>query len=240
MADLTSIEKVRLESILEMDSGYVLNFSNKTLREFILEINNKDIYDEVYSFNGDSKANRLRAFWQKESNYIVAKQILALLEYSEDIMLRREEAIEPKKQNLLEECRRIAERIQQNGVDEGIDAILQPALDDKDFSLLAESIRDSIERNEPETALDRLHTYVVKYVRSLCDKHGITYDRNKPLHSCYGEYVKFLRRNNLIESEMTEKILKYAIAILDAFNDVRNNRSFAHDNKLLNYNETSN
>lgn len=28
-------------------------------------------------------------------------------------MLRREETIEPKKQNLLKECRRIAERIQQ-------------------------------------------------------------------------------------------------------------------------------
>lgn len=71
MADLTSVEKVRLESILEMDSGYVLNFSKRTLREFVLEINNKDIYDEVYSFNGDSKANRLRAFWHKESNLLL-------------------------------------------------------------------------------------------------------------------------------------------------------------------------
>lgn len=26
--------------------------------------------------------------------------------------------------------------------------------------------------------------------------------------------------------------------ILDAFNDIRNNRSFAHDNKILNYDES--
>jgi hypothetical protein len=159
-----------------MSSGYVLDFSNRTLREFVLDINNKDIYDDSYSFNGDSKANRLRAFWQKESNYLVAKQIIALIGYTEDMMIRREEALEPEKQTLLEECHKIIERIQQNGVDEGIDAILQPDLNDKDFSMLAESIRDCIEKNEPETALDRLHTYVFKYIRSLCNKHGITYD----------------------------------------------------------------
>jgi hypothetical protein len=67
---------------------------------------------------------------------------------------------------------------------------------------------------------------------------GLRTTINKPLHSCYGEYVKFLKQNNLFESEMAEKILRYAITILDAFNDVRNNRSFAHDNKLLNYNES--
>lgn len=61
--------------------------------------------------------------------------------------------------------------------------------------------------------------------------------QNKPLHG-YGEYVKFLKQNGFIESEMTEKILKYAISIMDAFNDVRNNKSFAHDNNLLNYDES--
>ena len=36
---------------------------------------------------------------------------------------------------------------------------------------------------------------------------------------------------------MSKKILRYSINILDAFNDVRNNKSLAHDNPLLNYNE---
>ena len=37
---------------------------------------------------------------------------------------------------------------------------------------------------------------------------------------------------------MTERILKSSISILEAFNDVRNNMSLAHDNSILNYEES--
>ncbi len=33
--------------------------------------------------------------------------------------------------------------------------------------------------------------------------------------------------------EITRRIIKSAIRVFDAFNDVRNNRSFAHDNDLI-------
>ena len=141
-------------------------------------------------------------------------------------------------QALFDECHAIAERLKQGSIIENIDAI-QSYSDDKDFSVLAKSIRESIENNEPQVGLDRLHTFIVKYTRSLCDKHGISYDRNKPLHSLFGEYVKYLRQNNLIESQMTERILKSSISILESFNDVRNNKSLAHDNPILNYHEST-
>jgi hypothetical protein len=41
---------------------------------------------------------------------------------------------------------------------------LKPNSDAKDFELLSKSIKESIEKNEPEAALDRLHTFVIKYV----------------------------------------------------------------------------
>lgn len=37
---------------------------------------------------------------------------------------------------------------------------------------------------------------------------------------------------------MSERILKSSISTLDAFNGVRNSQSFAHDNPILNYNES--
>jgi hypothetical protein len=37
---------------------------------------------------------------------------------------------------------------------------------------------------------------------------------------------------------MAEKILKYSINVIEAFNDIRNNKSFAHDNSVLNYQES--
>ena len=37
---------------------------------------------------------------------------------------------------------------------------------------------------------------------------------------------------------MTERILKTSISTLEAFNEVRNERSLAHDNPILNYDES--
>lgn len=49
--------------------------------------------------------------------------------------------------------------------------------------------------------------------------------------------MKRLREAGHIESEMTLRILKSSISTLEAFNDVRNNQSLAHDNPILSYDE---
>jgi hypothetical protein len=118
-----------------------------------------------------------------------------------------------------------------------IEAIV-PNTTERDFAALAKSVREAIEKNEPETGLDRLHTFVVKYMRAVCQKRGISTEREKPLHSLIGEYVRHLKANAEIESEMTERILKSSISTLEAFNRVRNEQSFAHDNSVLNYDES--
>jgi Abortive infection C-terminus len=104
--------------------------------------------------------------------------------------------------------------------------------------VLARVVRDSIEKNEPEAGLDRLHTFVTKLIRTLAEKRGVAIDRGKPLHSIFGEYVKALRKAGLVESEMTERILKSSISTMEAFNTVRNEESLAHDNPTLNYDES--
>ena len=68
-----------------------------------------------------------------------------------------------------------------------------------------------------ETGLDRLHTFVTKCVRSLCVKHGIVVARDNPVHTLFGQYVKNLREDGHIESEMTLRILKSSISTLEAF-----------------------
>lgn len=71
-----------------------------------------------------------------------------------------------------------------------------------------------------------------------CEPHGITISRGKPLHSVFGEYVRALRESGHLESVMTDRILRSSISVLEAFNDVRNNKSLAHDNPILNYDES--
>lgn len=237
MATLTGIEKLKLEKFLGMSSGYVLDFSNRTLQEFVVENTSRDIYDSKYEYGSGSKANRLRAFWGKEPGQVVGKLIANMLEYWKVGKLMRGEDVIPSDQSLYNECLKIAEKLKHESVVENIDA-LQANVDDKNFQMLAKSIRESIEKNEPEIAIDRLHTFVVRYIRELCDKHSIAYTKDTPLHSLFGGYIKFLQENKFIESEMTERILKSSISVLESFNSVRNNQSFAHDNKILNYHES--
>jgi hypothetical protein len=106
------------------------------------------------------------------------------------------------------------------------------------FQVLVKALRQAIDNNEPESALDRLHTYVLKYVRLVCQQRGIAISRDKPLHSLIGEYAKVAKSEGKIESEMTERILKSSISTMEAFNRVRNEQSLAHDNPVLNYNES--
>ncbi len=80
MSGLKAIEKRVFEDLLGMGSGYVLDFSNNTFAEFFRETVNIDIYAPKYAFNGDSKAKRLRAFWETEPDALVGKVLTGLLE----------------------------------------------------------------------------------------------------------------------------------------------------------------
>lgn len=230
MSDLSAIEKRKLERMLQMGSGYVLNFSNRTFSEFFLDELGIDIYDSKYDYGSGSKANRMRPFWDIESNYVVGKALELL---SEDWPEYAGPHFEPPTEAYL----KIVRRLKESAPVPDISAVV-PIADDKSFESLARSVKDAIENNQPEHGLDRLHTYVVKYFRVLCQKKGIEIDRKKPLHSLVGEYIKAPRKSDLIESEMTERILKSSISVMETFNKVRNDQSFAHDNDVLNYHES--
>lgn len=116
MSDLTSIEKLKLEKLLEMESGYVLDFSNFTLQEFILENLNIGIYDEKYNYRSGSKANRLRGFWAEEPNHVVGELLEKLLEYWRTKRLIARKAIAPDDEMLINECQKITERLKGNFV----------------------------------------------------------------------------------------------------------------------------
>jgi hypothetical protein len=231
MSDLTFIERTKLEKLFQMGGGSVLDFSNRTLAEFVVESTGRDIYDAKYDYASGSKANRLRAFWTQEPNHLVGKLIHDLLDYCRPADSDSEQA------RLFEEGERIARRLKQRASVEALDAITAEG-SERGFEVLARAVRDSIEKNEPEAGLDRLHTFVTKLTRTLAEKRGIAIDRGKPLHSIFGEYVKALRNAGLLESEMTERILKSSISTMEAFNRVRNEESLAHDNPTLSYDES--
>lgn len=104
-------EKKIIEKFLGMETGYVLNFTNSKFSDFFLENFNINIYDEKYSDKGDSKAKRLRTFWEKESNSLVADSIEKMIEWWESDSLINEVEITNNQKVLAEKCKKIAKNV---------------------------------------------------------------------------------------------------------------------------------
>ena len=84
MANLSALEKRQFEDLLNMSSGYVGGYSNNTFGQLFQTVANINIHDDKYSHGSGSKANRLRAFWEIESDALVGKvlkEILAIWAY---------------------------------------------------------------------------------------------------------------------------------------------------------------
>jgi hypothetical protein len=78
MSSLTDIEKRYLEKILGMQSGYVLDYTDATFAEFFKR-HKIDIHSQRYQTYGTSKAKKMRAFWDQESDAVVARVISEML-----------------------------------------------------------------------------------------------------------------------------------------------------------------
>ncbi len=105
MSSLTATEKRRLELLLEMSSGFVLGFSDRTFGEFLLDAARIDIHSERYHSGSNSKANKLRQFWRVDSDATVGKALLALIDW------RGGAETDPEDVKLVAQCRAIANRL---------------------------------------------------------------------------------------------------------------------------------
>jgi hypothetical protein len=223
MADLTYDEKQQLERLFDMGGGYVLAFSNSTLQEFVQDIVRINIYDDQYAEEwSGSKATRLRKLWKVDGNATVARLLDALIK----VAARDKKA----DSQLLDECRATAERLRQLDTVDDLSAF---DLGTGDFEALFAQIRHAVQRDQPQAALDRLHTFMTRLGRQLCDEVGVAFDRNTPLNAIFGGYLRRLRDLGYVQTKMTQAIFKASIGVLDAFNDVRNNHTLAHDNPVL-------
>jgi hypothetical protein len=85
MAKLNVGERRRLEKLFDMGGGYVLDFSNRTLEEFVYDSVEVEIYHDRYHHGSGSKANRIRGFWKVEPEARVGKLIHDLVDHAEEM-----------------------------------------------------------------------------------------------------------------------------------------------------------
>ncbi len=232
MVQLKRSEQRVIEDAMGMGSGYVLDFSDRTIGEFFEDEFGLDIHAAEYQFNGQSKAKKLRAFIEREDAHKVSMVLRKLWIYREGMHgFALTEEVQTQRDKLFELLANI----------EGAEAL--PRMDaidrfkrDETLEELVSAIQRDITANRPAAALDRLHTYCMKKFGHLLDQRGIEWDRSDALHSRVGKYVKVLSQERELR-DITHRVVRSSISVFEAFNDVRNNRSFAHDNDLVDQSE---
>ena len=107
MSSLTDIDKRYLEKLFGMQSGYVLNFSDATFGEFFRR-HRIDIHSTRYQTYGRSKAKKMRAFWEREPDPVVAPVLSEMLDsYQADCDLNGRSA----DSSVLQKCGAIVARL---------------------------------------------------------------------------------------------------------------------------------
>ncbi|MDD4504913.1 MAG: hypothetical protein PHE60_00895 [Sulfurospirillaceae bacterium] len=137
MAGLRSIEKKYFEDLFSMQTGYVLpdSLTNSAFSELFRDCINIDIYQNKYSFNGDSKAKRLRAFWEIEPDNVVAKVLDELLEVWKFEQNKKSKAVET---STYIQCKNIIDRLNGKKVEKELkeEDFLSKEFKNLDLSLL--------------------------------------------------------------------------------------------------------
>ena len=79
MSSLTDVEKRYFEKLLDMQGGYVSDFSDATFGEFFSR-HGVEIHGTKYQTYGTSKAKKIRAFWEREPDALVGTVLSELLD----------------------------------------------------------------------------------------------------------------------------------------------------------------
>lgn len=115
MSRLSPLEKRYFEDLLGMGSGYVLDFTNDSFAEFFRDTVKIDIYEAKYAINSESKARRLRTFWELESDPIVGKVLSTLVDFWK---FENEKIGDISTNNRYLECRKIVNTLNGNLITE--------------------------------------------------------------------------------------------------------------------------
>ena len=129
MASLTAADTQRLEDILDMRGGYVLEFTDLTFGQMFGRYD-IDIYSTQYETYGTSKAKRLRAFLEIEQDSLVGQVLFEMLGAYEAICDSKPHMMNPK---LYKACRKIAARL--CGKSSDVNSATDEDFPDKEFEM---------------------------------------------------------------------------------------------------------
>jgi hypothetical protein len=188
MSSLTLQDKRLLEGFLRMREGYVLDFTNPSFGDFVFGAVDMDIHDDKYTIHGTSKANKLRAFWVIESDYLVGRLLNALLDRAEESVHVTTE----QDMKMAARCRGIVSRLLTGGP--SLDDLKQKA-DTLNANHLAEQIRrmkDSVE-TDPALAIGTAKELIETCCKTILAERGKTLTGSPDIPTLTKETLKELK-----------------------------------------------
>jgi hypothetical protein len=221
-----------VDEAFRMSGGYVLHFdSNRRFAEYFEDEFQIDIEDTQYCVQGPStsKAWRLRTFITLEDAVVVSYVLRKLWDVRMEHLATDADAAQ--EQAIKDKFFGVISRLEGDNNVSRTDA-LERFKKDHTLEELVQAIERDISARKPAAALDRLHTYCMKKVAHLLEVRGEACLKDEPLHSRFGRYVKLLEAERDLR-EMSRLIVKSSISVFEKFNHVRNDRTFAHDNDIL-------
>lgn len=219
-----------------IQGGYVLDFTNGTFGSFVMDCIGIDVYHNDYKRNvrnqfniyGDpSKGYILRYILRNENPDKIFKLINELISYCETNRHLTFCGDDFPTENSILRAKEILKKYTHHNETLDFSSSESRIID------LINEINKKIENGDYIFAIDRLHTLTQNILRNLCKLHGLEYEKDGNLHDLIREYFKFIKENNYIESDMSKALLKVIATLFQKFDEVRNHKSYAHDNYVL-------
>ena len=219
-----------LNTTLQMTSGYCLDFSDKTFAQFFADVLNYDIDDEKNYAEGGSKGKRMRYFLRTADDRTKAKLLRALWKYRAE--LPPSPYADPDPSSMAARFMGIVANLEGAAGMVRTDAIDRFTADET-LGELVSGIERDVDAGHPGAALDRLHTYCMKKLAYLVSRDDPLTRPADTLNARLGQYFGPTRRNAKDPHPVSAEIMRGAVKTFELFNSVRNDRSLAHDNALI-------
>lgn len=221
MAGLTNQEIMKIVNrYIGVSGGYLGDFSYRTHAEFYPEYCGLDI--DPYQHSGTTR-ERFIAILKRSSPDVQAKIVRGVLER---FPLDAEYKPTTRPQALYDELVSIARRL------EGASPVASP--EPRVTSAVVEraiaDVEVLIQTSGAVSGVDRVHTALHGYLRAVCDKENISYNRDDSMTRLF----RLLRQNHPAfqslgaRSQDIERVLQAFASIMDALNPIRDIASVAH------------
>lgn len=220
-----------IDEVFEMQGGYVLNFSDKTMAEFFDDELGIKIYQEKYQFIGTSKAKHVRAFIKVEDGYTVGQLLRKLWDYRNSYPNTRDSERDSDQKRLFDLIIRL-----ESGQSAPALSRLSDKADILNFDTVSRDLQRAIDdaKSDPESAVTSACSTVESVCRSILIELGEDLPSKKDIKGLFNAVKKPLGlspdRNDidLRIAEDVRKILGGLATVVEGIGALRTHGGDAH------------